>query len=121
MVFFHLLKKDVFLPFRLPGHLDFDIDTPRYISRTCLLRLINIAFPICHYLDGCPLPLVTCFFFFCFFDFCQKFSRDFTIDQSVTHCVYSALHFFKIQPKNLPGVGFEPTRTYVHWILSPTP
>ena len=23
--------------------------------------------------------------------------------------------------KLLPEVGFEPTRTYVHWILSPTP
>ena len=23
--------------------------------------------------------------------------------------------------ENLPEVGFEPTRTYVHWILSPTP
>ena len=35
-----------------------------------------------------------------------------------------SLDFFqeKIMKKNeLARVGFEPTRTYVHWILSPTP
>ena len=33
----------------------------------------------------------------------------------------AALELKLSKDKLLPGVGFEPTRTYVHWNLSPTP
>ena len=36
--------------------------------------------------------------------------------------ISSSIQFLLIvSPKHLPEVGFEPTRTFVHWILSPTP